>query len=75
MRILLHSEHLDKISKSGLGKSIQHQMRALEIAGIDFTTNSDDDFDLLHINTYFPKSMLFARFWRKISKICEKKAV
>lgn len=61
MKILLHSEHLDKIKKSGLGKSIQHQMRALEIAGIEFTTDSDDDFDLLHINTYFPKSMLFAR--------------
>lgn len=65
MKILLHSEHLDKIKKSGLGKSIQHQMRALEIAGIEFTTDSDDDFDLLHINTYFPKSMLFARKTRE----------
>lgn len=61
MKVLLYSEHLDRIKKSGLGKSIQHQMRALELAGIEFTTDSDDEFDLLHINTYFPKSRLFAR--------------
>lgn len=65
MKILLHSEYLDKIKRSGLGKSIQHQMRALELAGIDFTTDPEDDFDLLHINTYFPKSMLFARKMRE----------
>lgn len=65
MKILLYSEHLDKIKNSGLGKSIQHQMRALEYAGIDYTTDLEDTFDLLHINTYFPKSMLFARKCRE----------
>lgn len=65
MKVLLYSEHLDKIKNSGLGKSIQHQMRALELAGVDYTTDSDEPFDLLHINTYFPKSMLFARKCRE----------
>lgn len=65
MKVLLYSEHLDKIKNSGLGKSIQHQMRALELAGIDYTIDSEDSFDLLHINTYFPKSMLFARKCRE----------
>ena len=65
MKVLLYSQHLDKIAKSGLGKSIKHQMKALEHAGIDYTTDPKDSFDLLHINTYFPQSMLFARKCRK----------
>ena len=65
MKVLLYSEQLDKISKSGLGKSIQHQMKALEYAGIEYTTNLKDDFDLLHLNTYFAHSMLFARKCRQ----------
>lgn len=60
MKVLLYSEHLDRISKSGLGKAIKHQILALENEGIDYTLDSDDDFDILHINTYFLKSMLFA---------------
>ena len=60
MKVLLYSEHLDRISKSGLGKAIRHQILALEQEGIDYTLDPDDDFDLLHINTYFFKSMRFA---------------
>ncbi|MDO4432919.1 MAG: glycosyltransferase [Aerococcaceae bacterium] len=61
MKVLLYSEQLDKIAQSGLGKSIKHQMEALELAGVDYTLDPNDSFDLLHINTYFPQSMLFAR--------------
>lgn len=61
MRVLLYSEYLDKISKSGLGKSIKHQMKALESVGIEYTVDPEEPFDLLHINTYFPQSMLFAQ--------------
>ncbi|MBG9982922.1 glycosyltransferase [Aerococcaceae bacterium DSM 111020] len=61
MRILLYSEHLDQIKKSGLGKAIKHQMKALELAGINYTLSSKDDYDVLHINTYFPQSYQFAK--------------
>ena len=60
MKVLLYSEHFDKIQKSGLGKSILHQARALELNNIDYTMNDQEPFDLLHINTYFPQSYLFA---------------
>lgn len=60
MKVLLYSESLDKIAKSGLGKAIKHQIMALESVGIDYTLDPEDDFDILHINTYFPQSMLFA---------------
>ena len=56
MKILLYTENEKLVRKSGLGKAIKHQMKALELTGIEYTTNPKDDFDILHINTYFPYS-------------------
>ena len=56
MRVLLYFEGGDQISKSGIGKALEHQKRALESAGIEYTLDPDDDFDVLHINTVFIKS-------------------
>ena len=60
MKVLLYTENEKIIGKSGLGKAIKHQMKALEKNGIDYTTNIKDDYDILHINTYFPGSYEFA---------------
>lgn len=68
MRVLLYTEGLKTISKSGLGKAIKHQMKALEDNKIDYTTNLKDDFDVLHINFYGPKSYLFAKKAKKKGK-------
>lgn len=61
MKVLLYTEGLKTIGKSGLGKAIKHQMKALDDVNIEYTTNSKDDYDILHINTYFLKSYLLAR--------------
>lgn len=68
MKVLLYTEHEKLVGKSGLGKAIKHQMRALELAGVDYTTNSKDDYDILHINTYFPASYLMAKNAKKNGK-------
>ncbi len=68
MKVLLYSEGLDKISKSGLGRAIRLQQTALEEAGIEYTLDPNDHFDLLHINTYFPESFFFASKCRKEGK-------
>lgn len=68
MKVLLYSENLKQIEKSGLGKAIKHQQIALEKAGIDYTLDPNDDFDLLHINTYFFHSKILA-------KKCQQKAI
>lgn len=60
MRVLLYSEHLEQIKHSGLGKAIRHQQQALTYAQVDYTLDPEDSFDLLHINTYFPRSFFFA---------------
>ena len=56
MKVLLYTEMEKAVAKSGLGKAIQHQMKALELVNVPYTTNPRDDFDILHINTYFPYS-------------------
>lgn len=61
MKVLLYTEAEKVVGKSGLGKAIKHQMKALDSAGITYTTNTKDDYDILHINTYFPLSYEVAK--------------
>ena len=56
MKVLLYFENEKMTSISGIGRARKHQMMALESVGIDYTTNPLDDFDILHINTYFLNS-------------------
>ena len=68
MKVLLYTENEKIIGKSGLGKAIKHQIKALEMNNIPYTTNKDDDYDILHINTYFPASYLLAKKAKKQGK-------
>ena len=61
MKVLLYTEGLKTIGKSGLGKAIKHQEKALKENNIDYTTNIKEDYDILHINFYGPKSYFFAK--------------
>lgn len=61
MKILLYTEGLKAISKSGLGKAIGHQKKALEDNKIEYTTDLKDNYDILHINFYGPKSYFYAK--------------
>lgn len=62
MKVLLYLEAEHYLRKSGIGRAIKHQERALTLAGIDYTTNPEDDYDLVHINTYGFKS------WRLMNR-------
>ncbi len=68
MKILLYTEFEKQISKSGLGKAIKHQMRALEYEKIEYTTNPKDDYDIAHINYYGPNSYRLAKKAHKNGK-------
>ncbi|MCR4562437.1 MAG: glycosyltransferase [Bacilli bacterium] len=69
MKVLIYFENADGIKKSGIGRAMRHQMRACELAGIDYTINSaDDDYTIAHVNTVYPKS------YRLIKK-CKKKGI
>lgn len=68
MRVLIYSKDYDLVKESGVGKAIDHQIAALEKVGCDFTLNENDDYDLVHINTIFPKSVSFAKKAHKKGK-------
>ena len=68
MKVLLYAEGLKTIGVSGLGKAIKHQMKALEDEKIEYTLNSKEDYDILHINTWFIKSYLVAKKAKKKGK-------
>jgi 1,2-diacylglycerol-3-alpha-glucose alpha-1,2-glucosyltransferase len=56
MKVLLYFEKQDKIKKSGIGRALQHQITAVTSAGLEYTLDPNDTFDIAHINTYFPAS-------------------
>lgn len=68
MKIFLYTEKKKGLEKSGLGKAILHQKKALEYENIEYTTNNNDEYDILHINTYFPKSYFLAKKAKKKGK-------
>ena len=58
MKVLLYLEGKSVLQKSGIGRALQHQMHALDLAGIPYTTDILGDYDVVHINTYGPRSFL-----------------
>ena len=65
MKVLLYSEAYDAIKKSGVGKALSHQMKALERNGVEYTLDYHEPHDLIHINTLGPRSYRFAKQARK----------
>ena len=68
MKVLLYTEGEKLFSKSGLGKAIKHQMRALSYENIPYTTDIKDDYDIVHINFYGPNSFALAKIAKKNGK-------
>lgn len=68
MKVLIYNEDYQTVKESGVGKAIDHQKKALELAGVSYTLNAKDDYDICHINTVFPKSASFAKKAKRVGK-------
>lgn len=70
MKVLLYTEGMKTVGKSGLGKAVEHQINALEKNNIEYTTNPKeiDSCDIVHINWYLLKSFFLAKKARKLGK-------
>lgn len=68
MKILLHTGKFKDVEKSGVGRAIVHQMKALDLMHVPYTTNPNDDFDIAHINTIFPESLMLAKKCKQMGK-------
>ena len=68
MKVCLYTESFDKVKVSGLGKAVLHQRQALESEGIEYTLDPKDDFDIIHINMWWPKSYFIAKKAKRMGK-------
>ena len=68
MKILIYKGDYDLVKQSGVGQAIEHQEKALKLNNIDYTTDENDDYDIVHINTIMPKSKSFGRKAKKQGK-------
>lgn len=68
MKVLIYFDDYQTVKESGVGKAIDHQIRALELNEVEYTLDSEDMYDICHINTVFPKSVLFADKAKKEGK-------
>lgn len=68
MKVLLYMGDYKNVEKSGIGRAIIHQEKILKESGISYTLDENDDYDIVHINSVFPKSLLFAKRCKKEGK-------
>ncbi|GKU25080.1 glycosyltransferase [Clostridium folliculivorans] len=60
MKIFLFKGSLKIVEKSGVGKAIHHQQKAMEENNIAYTSNKKDYYDVMQLNTIFPDSVVAA---------------
>lgn len=63
MKVYIYSQFQKMIEKSGVGRAIYHQKKALERQGVQ-VVDRKEDADVIHINTIFPGSAAMA-MWAK----------
>jgi 1,2-diacylglycerol-3-alpha-glucose alpha-1,2-glucosyltransferase len=68
MKVLIYFQDADTIKTSGIGRAMQHQMKALTLVGVPFTIKKTDDFTLAHINTIWAKS-------HRLLRRCKRKGI
>lgn len=65
MKVLLYAKNQQVVSKSGVGKAMSMQKEALLANGVEVTENSEDSYDVVHINTIFPSDYRMAKRAKK----------
>ena len=68
MKVLLYTENEKVLSKSGLGKAIEHQKALLNLVNVKYTTDIFDSYEIAHINFYGLKSFLLSKYLKSKGK-------
>ncbi len=61
MKVCLYTKLENTVKNSGIGTAINQQKKALELSGVEYTTDLKDEFDIIHINTVSPDSLYIAK--------------
>ncbi len=65
MKTLLFFENQKAIKVSGIGRAMRHQKQALTLAGVPFTMDPRESYDIAHLNTIFFKSQAILKKCRR----------
>lgn len=65
MKVLLYQKNEKMMRKSGIGRAMKHQVEALTKAGVEFTFDPKEHYDLVHVNTIEPSAKNMARKARR----------
>ncbi len=58
MRVCLYLEAEELVAKSGFKRAFEHHRKALELVGVEVTTDpADEPYELLHLHAFGPKSL------------------
>ena len=60
MKTLLYTGDQKIVTKSGVGEAVRHQKKLLELLNWEETEDKHESFDVVHINTIFPGSLLMS---------------
>lgn len=65
MKVLLYKGDFKDLAKSGIGTAIINQEKILKESGIPYTLDENDNYDIVHINSVYPKTFSFAKKCKK----------
>lgn len=69
MKVLLYFEGEKLLAKSGIGRALEHQKRALTMVDVEYTMDKHcEDYDIMHLNTYGLKSRMMLKKAKKNGK-------
>ena len=60
MKVCVYQGALGIVEKSGVGRAIHHQIRELQMSGVQVTDVRDPEAEIIQINTVFPDSLITA---------------
>lgn len=69
MKVCLFLEKEKFLRQSGVGRALKHQKKALTSAGVDYTLDYKDDYDIIHINTLLQDSYKMLKKAKKNGKV------
>jgi 1,2-diacylglycerol-3-alpha-glucose alpha-1,2-glucosyltransferase len=69
MKVCLYLEAENVVARSGFRTAFAQHLRALERAGVPVTTDPADDFDILHLHWFGPRSLYYLKKAKQQGKI------
>ncbi len=68
MKVCLYLELESFMGVSGIGSALANQRKALELNGVEYTSDLKDDFDVFHVNVVGLKSLIEVRRMKDMGK-------